>query len=157
MWLFPSLLGGDSPVPRGAAAEDTNGGCWCFWQQKKGLQGACAALCCCSTWGKGKAAVGPARKWDKKRVETPEMLLRSAHLALFWGFILLIPTWLPSSTVHWGVPPWLWLWHRLWQLCGICTRPCSGCPASNHPIDYHFDSCCFIYSLSNNLLNKTLL
>lgn len=85
MWLFPSLLGGDSPVPRGAAAEDTNGGCCCFWQQKKGLQGACAALCCCSTWGKGKAAVGPACKWDKKRVETPEMLLRSAHLALFWG------------------------------------------------------------------------
>lgn len=156
---FPLCWRGQ-PCAEGLQQITANGGCWCSWEQKRGDKGACAALCCCLpmgiSHGKGCSGVsvqmGSEREWRALSHTYPSLCL-----ALFWGFILLIPIWIPVRHCALGCPPQCWLWHCLWQLCGVCTRPCPGCPGSNHPIDYHFDSCCFIYLLSNNLLNKTLL
>lgn len=43
MGLFPSLLGGDSPVLKGLQQITANGGCLCFGEQKKGNKGG---TCC---------------------------------------------------------------------------------------------------------------
>lgn len=82
--------GGDSLVLEGLQQITADGGCWCFWEQKKDNKGGMFCPVLLPPHGgclMGKAAVGPVCKWDVKGVETPETLLPQPVPSSFLGFI----------------------------------------------------------------------
>lgn len=103
----------------------------------------------------GKAAMGPASNRGCKRNRTslspsyPSLCSSSCFLGCSLFQSPLGSHWTPHAMER---PP-----RRGRRAVGSHARPCPGCPGSNCAIDCRFDSCCFIYLLSNNLLNKTLL